>query len=309
MDFIAIDFEIANSNMSSACSLGMAFVKDNQIIDEKYYLLHPPTMDFDQKMVNVHGIKPIDVLSAKNFKLVWEEIKEYFSYNLIIAHNAQFDMSVLYSCLEEYSLEMPAFYFMDSIQISSKAINGKVSSSLKDRLSHFNIEIKNHHNAKFDAKACANLVIKSFERLGKSNIHSFLYEFNDLTPKRFAELNPQKEFRKRQSFNKKIAISQISATVETFNTNHALFGKNVVFTGELQTIDRKAAMQAVVNLGGNIKSTVSSKTDILVLGIQDKLLVGEQGISTKENKAFQLIADGKNIKVLREKDFLRLLEL
>lgn len=308
MDFIVIDFEIANSKMSSACSLGMIFVKDHQIIDEKYYLVHPPTMDFDPKMVNVHGIKAIDVLSAKNFKLVWEEIKKYFSYNLIIAHNAQFDMSVLYSCLEEYSIEMPEFYFMDSIQISSKAINGKVGNSLKDRLSYFNIKLENHHNAKFDAEACANLVIKSLERLGKSNIHSFLYEFKDLTPKRFSDLNPQTEFRKRQTFNNKIVISQISATVETFNSNHIFFGKNVVFTGELESIDRKTAMQTVVNLGGFVKSTVSSKTDILVVGIQDKLLVGEEGISTKERKAFQLIADGKDIKVLREAEFIRLLK-
>ena len=41
LDFIAIDFEIANNKISSACSLGMAFVKDNQIIDEKYYLIIP----------------------------------------------------------------------------------------------------------------------------------------------------------------------------------------------------------------------------------------------------------------------------
>ena len=56
MDFIAIDFEIANNKMSSACSLGMAFVDNYKIVDEKYFLIQPPEMEFDPKMVEIHGI-------------------------------------------------------------------------------------------------------------------------------------------------------------------------------------------------------------------------------------------------------------
>jgi DNA polymerase III subunit epsilon len=40
----------------------------------------------------------------------------------------------------------------------------------------------------------------------------------------------------------------------------------------------------VVDIGGVIKCGVSSKTHYLVDGIQDKSLVGEDGLSTKEEK-------------------------
>ncbi|MEM5591001.1 hypothetical protein AAHH67_03470 [Niallia circulans] len=43
-------------------------------------------------------------------------------------------------------------------------------------------------------------------------------------------------------------------------------------------------MQQVVNVGGIIKSGVSSKTDYLVVGDQDQKLVGSEGISSKEKK-------------------------
>lgn len=43
-----------------------------------------------------------------------------------------------------------------------------------------------------------------------------------------------------------------------------------MFTGELQTLERKEAMQKVVDLGGILKSGVSSKTDYLVVGIKIK---------------------------------------
>ena len=115
MDFIAIDFEIANNKMSSACSLGMAFVDNHKIVDEKYFLIQPPEMEFDRKMVEIHGITPDDVQNAPTFHMVWEEIQHYFQENTIIAHNAHFDMSVLHSCLTKYSIDLPEFKYICSI--------------------------------------------------------------------------------------------------------------------------------------------------------------------------------------------------
>ncbi|MTL83710.1 DNA polymerase III subunit epsilon, partial [Turicibacter sanguinis] len=39
MNFIAIDFETANEKRDSACSIGLTVVKNNQIIEQKYYLI------------------------------------------------------------------------------------------------------------------------------------------------------------------------------------------------------------------------------------------------------------------------------
>ena len=36
-DFITIDFEIANKNMDSACSIGITAVKDCEIIKKEYF--------------------------------------------------------------------------------------------------------------------------------------------------------------------------------------------------------------------------------------------------------------------------------
>ena len=309
MDFISIDFEIANNNLNSACSMGMVFVKDNQIIEEKYYLIHPPTMEFDKDMILVHGIKPIDVLSAPYFNVIWEEIMQHFDQTIIVAHNAQFDMSVLYACLQEYSLEMPEFNYLCSIPISTKATKGaKVGNSLKERCLHFGIEFENHHNAIADARACAQLVIKSIESKKAKTISSYIARHSSLPIKKFSELKPQTHLFKRKTYNS-INISEIAATVENFNEDHPFYEKNIVFTGSLQTIDRLTAMQYVVNLGGIIKSGVSRRTNYVIVGHQDKSLVGENGLSTKEVKAYNLIEKGNEIKILNEHEFTKLLKL
>ena len=41
MDFVAIDFETANEKRNSACSIGLTVVKDNKIVEEKYFLIKP----------------------------------------------------------------------------------------------------------------------------------------------------------------------------------------------------------------------------------------------------------------------------
>ena len=89
-----------------------------------------------------------------------------------------------------------------------------------------------------------------------------------------------------KKFNKNIIdVSEITPTVETINTQHPFFMKNIVFTGDLNSLERKDAMQKVVNVGGIVETSVSSKTDFLIVGVQDKSLVGSKGISSKREKS------------------------
>ncbi|MEH7249255.1 exonuclease domain-containing protein [Neobacillus niacini] len=307
-DFITLDFEIANNRMSSACSMGMTFVKDHNIVDEKYFLIYPPSLEFDVATTRIHEITADDVMNAKRFDEVWEDIKHYFNGTTVIAHNAQFDMSVLHSCLVEYSLSLPKFEYICSIPLSTKVCRGGVGNSLKDRLAYFEIVLTNHHNALSDARACAELVIACMKVKNRKTLQTYINMFGQGIPvRRFEDLKPKAFFKNERFKPRKIDLSEITVTVETINTKNPFFGKNVVFTGELSSLERKEAMQQVVNFGGFIKSGVSSKTDYLVVGIQDKSLVGKEGRSTKERKANELIDNGKDIKIINEQDFMKLL--
>lgn len=70
-------------------------------------------------------------------------------------------------------------------------------------------------------------------------------------------------------------------------------GKTFVFTGSLESYTRDEAEEAVVSLGGRAKSSVSGNTDYLVLG-EDP---GSKLDAAKE----------KDVEILREKDFKKLL--
>lgn len=63
LDFIAIDFETANSRRGSPCAVGLVRVRDGRIVDEQRWLIRPPReVDFfDSFNIGIHGITAADV--------------------------------------------------------------------------------------------------------------------------------------------------------------------------------------------------------------------------------------------------------
>lgn len=55
-DFAAIDFETANEQPSSVCSVGVVIVRDGEIVDSFYSLIHPEPEYYQWFCQQVHGL-------------------------------------------------------------------------------------------------------------------------------------------------------------------------------------------------------------------------------------------------------------
>ena len=78
LDYIAIDFETANSKPTSACSIGLVGVVNDKVVLEEYYLINPQE-EFNPYNIEIHHILPTDVEGEDTFDKVWEKIKGYFN--------------------------------------------------------------------------------------------------------------------------------------------------------------------------------------------------------------------------------------
>ena len=72
--FVALDFETANRERSSVCSIGLVFVQDGQIVDQYYRLIRPLPNYYSRFNTAVHGLGMADTALEASFPEVWEEI-------------------------------------------------------------------------------------------------------------------------------------------------------------------------------------------------------------------------------------------
>lgn len=308
MTIAVIDFEIANSNYNSACSVGIVVINNLQITKEEYFTICPPGLIIDEEMSKVHGLTKSDLINSPSFDVIWSEINKYFNGDFIIAaHNAYFDVNVLANSLLPSNEVLPDFLYFDTIQYTNPVCNG-VGTSLSERVNHFGIELHNAHHALDDARATANLIIKATEFAKINSVEQYLLR-HQIPVKVSRDINMTSKFMKRKptkSFST-FKFSDLVAETDTFDETHPLYQKNIVLTGNLNKFTREEAAQAIINVGGVLKSAVSGLTHYLVVGIQDSTFVGPSGVSSKEKKAAELIKKGKPINIISEDDFIYLL--
>ena len=66
-DFAAIDFETANNERSSVCSVGIVIVRDGEIVDTFYSLIQPEPNYYNYWCNQVHGLSHDDTDDAPVF--------------------------------------------------------------------------------------------------------------------------------------------------------------------------------------------------------------------------------------------------
>ncbi|MFD2248032.1 3'-5' exonuclease [Pontibacter ruber] len=166
MDFVTIDFETATPQRDSPCEIGITLVRDRQIAETKSWLIKPLYYPhFNHFNVAVHGIKPADVAHQPSFAELWPVVKPYLEGQLLIAHNASFDFSVLRKTLATYNIPLPAARFACSLKFSRNIWKGLAAYDLKSLCNMHRINFL-HHRAASDSHACAALTLKALDFTG-----------------------------------------------------------------------------------------------------------------------------------------------
>lgn len=160
MDFIAMDYETANRQRASACSVAIVVVEQNKITDSFYTLIDPET-HFEAQNIQVHGITPAMVQNAPTFPAVWPHIQHFFTpAGIVTAHNSPFDVSVLKHSLERYALTVPHYQVIDTVKTSRQLLPDLPNYRLETVSAAMAIPLLHHHNALADSYACARILLQ-----------------------------------------------------------------------------------------------------------------------------------------------------
>jgi DNA polymerase-3 subunit epsilon len=159
-DFAAIDFETANCNLSSICSVGVVIVRNKKIEDKICRLIRPEPEWYSYWNTRVHGLTAVDTENEPVFPQVWAEIAPKIAGLPLAAHNSPFDEGCLRAVHRVYQMDYPGYEFHCTCR-ASRRMFGKAlpDHQLHTVAAHCGFNLENHHYALADAEACAAIAM------------------------------------------------------------------------------------------------------------------------------------------------------
>ena len=249
-EYVTIDFETANGNLTSACSVGIVCAKNGKIVNEKYYLINPME-EFYSGNILIHGITKDMVKDAKVFSDLWDEIYEIINNEIVFAHAASFDISVLRALINKYNLKIPNIKIGCTLKSSRIVFKDVLQSFKLSALSHHLEVDHNHHNAISDAEICYHILERSKRMYQVYDVYD-LFESIGLC---FGHLNHE-SYRGCYSRIDKKKVKKISNELE---------GLVIAFTGKPNFMTKTEFKKKILELGGLYSKEVSKVINTFIV--------------------------------------------
>jgi DNA polymerase-3 subunit epsilon len=283
MDFFCLDVETANESASSICQIGIAtFVNSEHRPELDIQTYINPEDYFLDELTDIHGISEQDVAGAPTYRAIHPILSKLLAKRAVLGHS-HFDRVSIIQANSRYALPTFEAQWLDTLLVARRAWperRGNGGHGLRVLADHFGIEFR-HHSALEDAWCAGQIFLRACEATGLS-LEDWLVRV-------------------------KQPIAARSVPYPDGNPDGLLFGEIVVFTGQLSIV--RPEMSALASIAGcRVDEGVTKHTTLVVVGTQDPTRLKGAVYSRTHEKARGLIAKGKPVRIVNERDFLMLLE-
>lgn len=287
-DYTLIDIETTglNPGIDEIIEVAALKVRNNEIID-KYQSFIKPRLPIPEYITKINGITDDMVKDSDPIEYVLPRFLDFIDSDILLGFYTVFDVNFLYDEADKIYMAVENDYV--DVRRIAKII-----------LPDFKKETGRNYKL-------SNLV--RFFKLGKQE-HRALSDclYTKQLYDKLNEISESQSINYEDIYKTSIRHNELKAKdIIRENTDTTLFTEEkFVFTGKLNYMTRRKAMQLVVNYGGTVGDTLSKDTDYLVMGTQDySKLNGKK--SKKQEKAEQLNADGEDISIITEDVFYNMI--
>ncbi|MDD0853875.1 3'-5' exonuclease [Halobacteriovorax sp. GB3] len=182
LNFCVFDLETTGGNheKDKIIEIGLVRIRDLKITDKKSYLIQPEIKipDFIQKLTS---IKQKDVEGCPKIEEVIDEIVEFMGDDILVAHNASFDVPFFNSVLKRLKKDQLENKSICTNLMTKYLIPNLMNSNLNYMSKIFGISHKKAHRALDDSIATGKLLIRFLEIFaakGISKVNHLYYPKN-----------------------------------------------------------------------------------------------------------------------------------
>ena len=253
----------------------------------RFETLIKPGRKLSKKITEITGITDEDLRDAPMPQDALQQFMDFLQDDIIVAHNANFDVNFIYDSLQRCALPPLKNNFVDTLRLAKFVLPCMEDYKLSSLANYYQIPQPVAHRALADCETTAQLLQKLEEDIKARSIDLTQYQ--------------------KKGYSSQSKVAGITAEPGYEKPDSPLYGKRCVFTGELDSMTRREAAQLVVNIGGFCTDKVSKKTDYLITG-RDEYHIGENaGLGAKMSQANELIQGGAELRIITESDFLEML--
>lgn len=285
-DYTVVDIETTGFDPMFDAIIEVAGIKyrGKKEVGRFQSLVKPDYNEIPDYITELTGITNEMVADASSINEVLPRFLEFIGEDVVVGHNAHFDVNFIY----DYSgyLELKPFSndFVDTLRLSRRLYPELKSHKLSALAEHLGVEPDGEHRA-FEDCVTTQKCLSAMEACAAQN-----GGIPALASSSYSRLS-----------------KMIVAETSDFDVDSPVYDRTFAFTGTLERMTRKEAMQAIVNAGGHCTDGVIAETNFLVLGNNDYCKAIKGGKSAKQKKAEKMRLSGADIETISESVFYDML--
>ncbi|MCX6150144.1 MAG: exonuclease domain-containing protein [Ignavibacteriales bacterium] len=172
-EFCVLDVETTGMSPNNCRVIEIGIVKINNLkVTDRFHSLINPGTEIPYFITQLTGISNSDVYDAPYFDEIISKVQEFIKDTIIVAHNAQFDLSFLKREFNQCGIDKIPNPSLCTLKLARKLYPQFKSKSLGAMVKNLGITHKNVHRALGDASATAKILLKMLIELQENqNVH------------------------------------------------------------------------------------------------------------------------------------------
>lgn len=168
--FVVFDIETTGFSpvKNRIIEIGAVKVRGQEILD-RFSVFVNPKVPIPYEITKLTGITDSMVVDAKTIEEILPEFTEFCKDSVLVAHNANFDMSFIMENCRKYHFDTN-YTYLDTLGLARVLFPGQGKHTLDAMCKTLKISLENHHRAVDDAEATAQIFLRFTELLKEQEI-------------------------------------------------------------------------------------------------------------------------------------------
>ncbi len=169
-DFVVFDIETTgfSPTRNRIIEIGAVKVSAGKIVD-RFSTFVDPLTPIPYEIEKLTGITDDMVMGAEQIDVVLPQFMAFCEGCILVAHNAQFDMSFIMENCDRQGISHD-FTYVDTVGIARVFLPGQKKHTLDAVAKTLGVSLENHHRAVDDAEATAEIFVKLIAMMEKEEI-------------------------------------------------------------------------------------------------------------------------------------------